>query len=756
MINESYLRYLLNDKRSLHKYFSLKQRVSLNELKRFLLLKVREKQFSVPDHYYRLGKEYSFDKISLLSEVFTVGIPRLAEEYLDIWEGKVYVIGEKFNDWQLLLPEIPPLLLIVAKLWMMFRPATESMPDFAIKYLKPCAFHTVIPSPYIPEMKTLEKTINGFSDLHIHLNGAVETDLVWHDFLRYPDKVYYEIIKAYSNEKVKEQFEQMSDITNPIDFQKLFLIGGKIRLWLCNRVMGIQNNKENQSFEGLLAWISNDTSEYNKEHPMKDYLGNEASPLLLEGMLYIKILDYLSSNRQDQVAAGMLHYYLLILGLCNRLLVQQTDAFGFEQFQKYTSNNFRELTEKTYSQRFFQLSGNELKGLRHIEGRFSPKDTVDKNLDLIDGILRGFNKLCRYQRKHGVPESTLTLIAHFIKKPDKWKGDIRFREFRSDLNKRTAALIALKNTGGKESENFNGIDAAASEFDTPPEVFAPSYKRLRKVGFQHFTYHAGEDFYHILTGLRAIYEAIMYLGLRPGDRIGHATASGVDVALWKRNLGDKIWIKIEDYLDDLTFIYCLITETKCKELEHLLPLIALKCQEYSAEIYDRPCGMYELISAWKLRKEDPLNNSMDGNKTEEDMFFFRHSQKGRKKGGKIITVDTYDIFGEQELIKCQQLLLKIMHQKQIIIETLPTSNVIIGQHHNFQTYHIYNWYKWEKEGYEIPAIIVGCDDAGIFATNIYNEYCHIYCMLVFDKGLSPMEAMNFIMYLARNAEAYRF
>ena len=101
-------------------------------------------------------------------------------------------------------------------------------------------------------------------------------------------------------------------------------------------------------------------------------------------------------------------------------------------------------------------------------------------------------------------------------------------------------------------------------------------------------------------------------------------------------------------------------------------------------------------------------------------------------------------------------LLKVMHHRQIVIETLPTSNVVIGHHHSFSTYHLYNWYKWSKEGEKIPAIVVGTDDAGIFATNIYNEYCHIYCMLVFDKGLSPFEAMDYIERLVHNAKVYVF
>ena len=37
-----------------------------------------------------------------------------------------------------------------------------------------------------------------------------------------------------------------------------------------------------------------------------------------------------------------------------------------------------------------------------------------------------------------------------------------------------------------------------------------------------------------------------------------------------------------------------------------------------------------------------------------------------------------------------------------MIETLPTSNIRISHHYNYDTYHLWNWLKWEKEGKAIP------------------------------------------------------
>lgn len=50
----------------------------------------------------------------------------------------------------------------------------------------------------------------------------------------------------------------------------------------------------------------------------------------------------------------------------------------------------------------------------------------------------------------------------------------------------------------------------------------PPWSRLGSRARLGFTIHAGEDFVDPVTGLREVWEAIDYLDLQPGDRIGHA------------------------------------------------------------------------------------------------------------------------------------------------------------------------------------------------------------------------------------------
>ena len=68
-----------------------------------------------------------------------------------------------------------------------------------------------------------------------------------------------------------------------------------------------------------------------------------------------------------------------------------------------------------------------------------------------------------------------------------------------------------------------------------------------------------------------------------------------------------------------------------------------------------------------------------------------------------------------------------------------------------KAYHLYNWYCWEKERYPVPPIVVGTDDIGIFATSLYNEYCNIYSLFLYEKKMNMADVIRFIEYLDENS-----
>lgn len=77
-------------------------------------------------------------------------------------------------------------------------------------------------------------------------------------------------------------------------------------------------------------------------------------------------------------------------------------------------------------------------------------------------------------------------------------------------------------------------------------------------------------------------------------------------------------------------------------------------------------------------------------------------------------------------------------------------------HSSFDTCHLVNWIKQEKEGKLIPPMTLDTDDADIFATDIYNEYCHIYTLLVYEYDFYISETFEIIRKVNRDANYYIF
>lgn len=687
--------------------------------------------------------------------------------------------------------------------------------EYCVKTILPNVRYTALPHPYIPEIEHLVKKQNGFHDLHIHLNGSTETDIVWQDLILHPEKVVKFCNESINkNSLVKEQIEEEFGLINTINLEQLLLIARRIRYYLFKLLFNIKScDKDNitddilnaKSPSEVISRLVKGGKELNDgmDNPFTGIIignrNNYETPLNIEGLMYVLVICYLWNNPKESVA-GAFHLYLLILGFFNRLLVQQKHDYGFEEFQKYTVNGIREHCEKNdYKTCFLQLCGNDTHNIAFVEGRFSPKSNKKDNELLIYNITQGWDR-CWNEIKclldcecKQTPE--LRLIAHFIKNKDNNSTLIRHEKLRKDVWEKARVLALMKNNNSPFAKHIVGIDAAASEFDAPPEVFAPAFRYLKRNGFKHFTYHAGEDFYHLLGGLRRIYEAVEFLNLNYGDRIGHATATGISPKVWKENVGEIIYMCKGEYLDDLVFAYYLIATHSDEKLRHTVNNLAMKISELYYSIYKDYCSVELICEVWILRRLCPLhafaenntnaqylqsydcdewhevssklninpknkdcNYGLESNNRDKKMIMLQqyHCPNFRNKYDEIIDVNVNEIFSDSDLEELQLMVLGFLNKKEIIIETLPTSNVRIGHHHTYETYHLWNWIKWEKEGKQIPPIVVGTDDPGIFATNIYNEYSNIYCMLVYTHKMSRNQAMEIIEKLDKNAQIYKF
>ncbi len=261
----------------------------------------------------------------------------------------------------------------------------------------------------------------------------------------------------------------------------------------------------------------------------------------------------------------------------------------------------------------------------------SPKSSPDKydnTLKLVDNI----QKVMSEKLHPHLPNSVkVGLILHFIKdegtpfttrvSPDDLKKNEEAHAFTiyhaKCRDRNLSSLPPLKEfveqqkAGGSPTVPILAIDAANYEEYCPPEVFAQVYEEAPEYVGLHIserdyrplrrTFHVGEVFPHVATGLRRIYEAVTFLGLQPGDRLGHASALGIDVREWLR-VNPRVDLTRIDVLDDAVFELHLLQQYQPEQHARINELQG-RIAEYSRVIFGEPVDPTVLIKSWLSRGE---------------------------------------------------------------------------------------------------------------------------------------------------------
>lgn len=445
------LRQILMDILTLRDY-AAGDSVSWMDIRRRLMLNEREVDPTIPDHLYRSALVAQVDEqgIDSLSKLLTQGLGSLASLYIQEKNSIMHIKSERFEQWQELLTFCPPLPLIAAFFWGKYK-ETTIIPPSCFQNIK----YTALLSPDISELNEQKKYSKGFNDLHIHLNGSTETDIVWQDALNYPHdfRKYYK--QSLKNQRVREQNEQEYVFKDADELSKLLQYARALRYYF---TLTIAHNDHAHSQEPTPMFPDSEIliEQYGAnlirgQHPLASCKDTQPTDtdIIYECKLYIQILNLLADKQAEQrypkLAHGF-HHYLLILGTMNRFLVQQIRQNGFQQFQKIADNDLRKYSESDYHQRFFQLCGNCLDSphFNILEGRFAPKKTPKDIASLINRIRTGWQQFVQDEKLKENYKPELCLVAHFIKKPAKKQGDSFYHEsLRSQLWIQTQAILSL-------------------------------------------------------------------------------------------------------------------------------------------------------------------------------------------------------------------------------------------------------------------------------------------------------------------------
>ena len=665
----------------------------------------------------------------------------------------------------------------------------------------------------------------GLNETHLHLNGSTHAELCWLRALEEPENETTEFCSKYN--EVSRNSLSLRELARSIQpefstslFRKQIYTAKKLRVYLINAAFGfltddaiIPKNCEDlyeSSLEYEIPSITQNNLDYNK------FISFDKRNLFTEKYWIFILLKRLDSKPSVSLT-NMLHYYFILQNLYYRLLVQNEEQYGFDQFQKITWTDLRDPIEKDYLNRFLQMHGplpNHSK-VSYLEGRFAPKDSEAKNASILYNILCGYweylykkkpdknltDLLKAFEKKIVTSDEKkgryikLTLVAHFVKQQET-EADIPYRHY-SLRKKLSVQFHALKNTiNNYPSLNIwlKGIDAAANELDAPPEVFASVYRMCRSEGITHRTYHAGEDFHHILSGIRVMLDAIELLDLCEGDRIGHGTAMGISPELWLKRMPKGVYVRKDEWLLDLISTWRLMKmigetglayklESEVTEigsnlfgenissivLERVMALRGISI-EYLAKAYSN--ANEDVGGSINLKASEivtPLNNSEMAEAKKVDHYLKANPGECkllwrwvsdpdiRSRGSQLIFVNT-DYLQTSEYIKLQQSLMHVIKNRKILIETLPSSNVRISYYESFDEHHVFRW--MGLPGYSYPddpqiMVTLGSDDPGIFSGDLSTEFYQLYAVMQ-SLGLNDKKSLKLISEINERGREYRF
>lgn len=838
--------YPLSDSIFFNLYYSLLNdecidKIDKNKLEQLTYIIWQKKYYYLGDqvfncHWNQLEQQYAKDK----SWVICL-LKNSSEIYFKQDCRALAIKDDQFANWQnllanqTLLPQIAMQISTIIKQKQIDYLQRNNLED----YLKELLGYRAIVSP---KNKILDDYIKreGLYETHLHLNGTTIFENMWHQILLSPEKTIAKMHNAFQNSKrVQLLFACDLAIDSPNDLlDKLYLarfLREKLLKWIETSKIDFSftdKNNQDKRYFSLNECQNMAFREEPKRFKTNDPKNSHIAEVKWQVELLLKLKNS-SKNEKEKID----NYYLLYLQCMNmfyKFTVQKENEFGFEQFQKYADNDSRDKIEENYTNRFYQLHGTntEFSNIKVIEGRFAPKATIDKNIKIIRNILYGFlkykqetkliakdidlSKLDECELSSLIEMTTndknsrprLLLVAHFIKKA--WSvyknGGFHYKTTREDLEQKAYQLCELLNVYPDLDKIVTGIDAAANELETPPEVFAPIYRYCRNHGIRNFTYHVGEDFNHLLTGIRNIYDAITLLDLKHGDRVGHATAIGIDPKMWLELMPATLYIKRGEWIANLFFLREIALDNidskiKIERLElRIKKLVAesnIRRKNIAHDRDEKPLlnnsksdyryfkhkdslndiSEDDFYTHWKLRHLDPkcienlleegpitipayeFNLMQELSLSElEILYKFRYDRSFLKSQEELIEV-SLDEIRYDVLLESQQMVQKLVAEKKVIVESLPTSNLRISIYEKMHEHHIFRWLQLPDRvitGDYKMLVSLGADDPGIFATDIKNEIYHIFSCLVNNYNYDCKDALTKVAELNENGRIYNF
>ncbi len=574
-------------------------------------------------------------------------------------------------------------------------------------------------------------------------------------------------------------------------------------------IMSQTDGKKLQAIVCALKAPDREVPDYIIPPDIPDHCQRDFRVYLGERYFLYNAFLYLIHN-DDRKFVGWFRFYLLVKAFLREYLIQLNANHGFANFKRYqdvkglfVDNHY------PYSRMLGSLAIADAwrdSNIAYQEVRIAPAASWKKGWRQIKDTLHNIDSELDAMQD---PDSTgnylkekpdYGIIYHFIKSPDRVRyplptTGLRPRDYSSRKNLRTQSHIVryLFHTGDLK---IKAIDAAASEFNCRPEAFGQAFRFLKHAGMK-ITFHAGEDYYDIADGLRAIDEAVTFLGMSDGDRIGHAIAMGIDPYSFYRRCERHVIVPAQWMLDNVVWLLFRsadwninlepATESFLRNQFHnLYKEIYGSGQSGEAEITER-----QYFDSLLLRSDypdfyigDPANKTnVTGFSDSWDNFQLLNTRMAalarskedicrlfrryhfdpvvRTNGEKVCEFKVCE--GYARLIEqMQHRMMRRLERKHIIIECCPSSNLLIGSLDKFRNHPAFRFHEVTQEHNHHLKITLNTDDLGVFQTSLANEYSYMALALAKERDkddnpvFMPHQINQWLTTIASNGEKSRF
>ncbi len=347
----------------------------------------------------------------------------------------------------------------------------------------------------------------------------------------------------------------------------------------------------------------------------------------------------------------------------------------------------------------------------------------------------------------------------------------RYARYYGEKEREALALIwTLKNLP-MTIEVIRGLDVCTDELGVPFWVLAPLLRGVRRAGQTasdvlqrvsggnvpalQTTVHAGEDFVHLLTGLRKVDEAVHLFELREGDRIGHAISLGVDPEDWARRSG-RLAINREFRLFDLAWEWMWYRRSGTPIPRGRRNLLEHEIARLSETIFGERCNHHDIVQLvedlnngrklWEMGFPHGPLPARDESEQLRTRLLRAYLTNGEvfRRSYEIEWVEPH-LEGEVEALAAVQAGIRAnIAARGITIEVNPSSNLLIGDLGDLSRHPLWRLQP-PQTNLDVPpvSICIGSDDPLTFNTNLPNEYQMVSDALVL-AGVSSEEARRWL------------